>query len=44
MFDAFFAGCEFTKQNPVSKTMQSMLDLLEEQSLEKEAEILRQRA
>ena len=36
VFDALFEGYEFTKQNPVSKTMQKMLDLLEEQSLEKE--------
>jgi predicted helicase len=36
VFDALFEGYEFTKQNPVSKTMQKMLDLLEEQNLEKE--------
>ena len=28
VFDALFEGYEFTKQNPVSKTMQKMLDLL----------------
>ena len=36
VFDALFEGYEFTKQNPVSKTMQKMLDLLDEQNLEKE--------
>jgi predicted helicase len=36
VFDALFANYEFTKLNPVSKTMQKMLDLLEEQSLDKE--------
>lgn len=40
VFDALFEGYEFTKQNPVSKTMQKMLDLLEEQNLEKEMETL----
>jgi len=40
VFDALFEGYEFTKQNPVSKTMQKMLDLLEEQALEKETETL----
>ena len=36
VFDALFEGYEFTKHNPVSKTMQHMLDLIEGQSLEKE--------
>ena len=40
VFDALFEGYEFTKQNPVSKTMQKMLDLLEEQNLEKETATL----
>ncbi len=40
VFDALFEGYEFTKRNPVSKTMQKMLDLLEGQSLEKETEKL----
>ena len=35
VFDALFEGYEFTKQNPVSKTMQKMLDLLEEQTWKK---------
>jgi predicted helicase len=40
VFDALFEGYEFTKQNPVSKAMQKMLDILEKQSLEKETETL----
>jgi predicted helicase len=40
VFDALFEGYEFTKHNPVSKTMQKMLDVLDEQSLEKERESL----
>lgn len=40
VFDALFEGYEFTKHNPVSKTMQKMLDLLEEQALDKETETL----
>jgi predicted helicase len=40
VFDALFEGYEFTKHNPVSKTMQKMLDILDEQSLEKERESL----
>jgi predicted helicase len=36
VFDALFEGYQFTKQNPVSIAMQKMLDLLEDQSLEKE--------
>jgi predicted helicase len=40
VFDALFEGYEFTKQNPVSKTMQKMLDLLEEQNLATETETL----
>jgi len=36
VFDALFEGYEFTKHNPVSISMQKMLDLLEDQSLEKE--------
>ncbi|HKW28256.1 MAG TPA: DEAD/DEAH box helicase family protein, partial [Verrucomicrobiae bacterium] len=41
VFDALFEGYEFTRQNPVSKTMQKMLDLLDEQNLEKETESLK---
>ena len=40
VFDALFEGYEFTKNNPVSISMQSMLDLLEEQTLEKETKTL----
>ena len=40
VFDALFENYEFTKLNPVSKTMQRMVDLLEGQSIEKEAEVL----
>jgi predicted helicase len=36
VFDALFEGYEFSKYNPVSKTMQKMLDVLEEHSLESE--------
>lgn len=40
VFDALFEGYEFTKSNPVSQTMQRMLDVLEGQSLEKEVRTL----
>jgi len=36
VFDALFEGYAFTQHNPVSQSMQKMLDLLEGQSLEKE--------
>jgi predicted helicase len=36
VFDALFEGYAFTQQNPVSISMQKMLDLLERQALEKE--------
>ena len=36
VFDALFEGYQFTQQNPVSISMQRMLDLLEGQALEKE--------
>lgn len=36
VFDSLFEGYEFTEKNPVSLSMQKMLDLLERQSLEKE--------
>ncbi|HVA66887.1 MAG TPA: type ISP restriction/modification enzyme [Elusimicrobiota bacterium] len=36
VFDALFEGYEFTKHNPVSLSMQKMLDLLEDQALGKE--------
>lgn len=40
VFDALFEGYEFTKHNPVSVTMQKMLDALEGQALDKETETL----
>jgi len=40
VFDALFEGYSFVKNNPMSLSMQKMLDLLEEQSLEKDAETL----
>jgi predicted helicase len=36
VFDALFEGYQFTKQNPVSLSMQKILDILEGQALEKE--------
>ena len=40
VFDALFEYYEFTKLNPVSLAMQTMLSALEDQSLEKETESL----
>jgi predicted helicase len=40
VFDALFEGYSFVKNNPMSQSMQKMLDLLEEQSLEKDADTL----
>lgn len=40
VFEALFEGYSFVKNNPISVSMQSMLDLLEEQALEKDAETL----
>jgi predicted helicase len=40
VFDALFANYSFTGQNPVSVAMQSMLETLHDQSLEKETEKL----
>jgi predicted helicase len=40
VFDALFEGYSFVKNNPVSQAMQKMLDLLEEQTLEKDAQAL----
>jgi predicted helicase len=36
VFDALFEGYQFTQHNPVSVSMQNMLDVLEGQALEKE--------
>jgi predicted helicase len=40
VFDALFEGYSLVNNNPMSKSMQKMLDLLEEQALEKDTEIL----
>lgn len=40
VFDALFEGYEFTKSNPVSQTMQKILNVLEGESLEKEVRTL----
>lgn len=41
VFDALFEDYSFVRNNPVSQSMQRMLDLLEAQSLEKDTEVLR---
>lgn len=41
VFDALFSGYDFTSHNPVSQAMQGMLDILEGQALEKDAESLK---
>lgn len=40
VFEALFEGYSFVKNNPISVSMQTMVDLLEAQSLEKDAETL----
>lgn len=40
VFDALFEGYAFTKHNPVSVSMQRMLDTLQDETLEKEAAAL----
>lgn len=40
VFDALFENYSFVRNNPVSQSMQKMLDLLEEKSLEKDARAL----
>tara|TARA_R110002033_G_scaffold135194_1_gene174799 strand:- start:6777 stop:11657 length:4881 start_codon:yes stop_codon:yes gene_type:complete len=40
VFDALFEGYSFVQNNPMSQSMQKMLDLLEEQTLEKDTETL----
>lgn len=40
VFEALFEGYSFVKNNPISVSMQTMLDLLEEQALEKDTETL----
>ena len=41
VFEALFEGYNFTKENPVSRAMQGVLDVLDEHNLEKESESLR---
>src|SRR5207248_424657 len=40
VFDAIFAHYAFTQHNPVSQSMQKMLDVLHEEAIEKEAATL----
>ena len=40
VFDALFEGYSFTSNNPVSKAMQGVLDVLNEHNLDKESETL----
>lgn len=40
VFEALFDGYSFVKNNPISVSMQTMLDLLEDQALDKDAETL----
>lgn len=40
VFDALFEGYSFVQNNPMSQSMQKMLDLLEEQALDKDLETL----
>jgi predicted helicase len=40
VFDALYEGYQFTKHNPVSVSMQKILNILEGQSLEKETAVL----
>jgi len=40
VFEALFEGYSFVKNNPISVSMQSMLDLLEGQAMEKDTETL----
>ena len=40
VFEALFEGYSFVKNNPISVSMQAMLDLLEEQAIEKDTETL----
>lgn len=40
VFEALFEGYSFVQNNPMSKSMQAMLDLLEEQTIDEDAETL----
>lgn len=41
VFEALFEGYSFVKNNPISVSMQTMLDLLEDQAFDKDAETLK---
>ena len=41
VFNALFKGYDFAAQNPVSQSMQGMIDLLEEQNLDSETDTLK---
>jgi predicted helicase len=41
VFEALFEGYNFTRENPVSRAMQGVLDALDEHNLEKESDSLR---
>lgn len=41
VFQVLFEGYQFTRENPVSRAMQQMLDVLDEANLDKESKILR---
>jgi predicted helicase len=41
VFDALFEGYSFVKENPISQSMQAMLDLLEDQDVAEDPEALR---
>ena len=40
VFEALFEGYSFVKNNPISVSMQTMLNLLEEEAIEKDTEVL----
>ena len=40
VFDALFADYEFVKNNTVSRSMQSMIDVLKEEAFDKDTEVL----
>ena len=40
VFEALFEGYSFVKNNPISVSMQTMIDLLEEEAVEKDTETL----
>ena len=40
VFDALFSDYQFVNNNTVSRSMQRMIDLLQEQAFEKDTEVL----